>query len=77
MIDREGVMTRSAEIDQAFDDLVCDVSAKLEAGKAVDLVAIGSEYPEHIDRLRKLLPTLHGLHRGADARRTDPSPAAT
>jgi WD40 repeat protein/serine/threonine protein kinase len=52
---------RSADVDQAFDDLVCEVSAKLEAGEGVDLDAIAVEHPEHADRLRKLLPTLEAM----------------
>ena len=61
MTDRQSVVNRSAEVDQAFDDLVCEVSAKLEAGEAVDLDAIAVEHPEQVDRLRKLLPTLQAF----------------
>ena len=61
MTAREDAVDRSAEIDQVFDDLVCEVSTKLEVGEAVDLDAIAVEHPEHVDRLRKLLPTLQAM----------------
>ena len=61
MIDRESVADRPAEIDEAFDELVCEVSAKLEGGEAVDLDAIAAVHPEHVERLGKLLPTLQAM----------------
>ena len=68
MTDRDEVSDSRAEIDQALDDLVCEVSAKLEAGEPVDLEQIAVEHPRHVDRLRKLIPTLRAM---AELRHSD------
>ena len=61
MIEPGNVVIRSCEADQDFDALVCEVSAKLEAGESVDFGAIAAEHPKDVDRLRKLLPTLQAM----------------
>ena len=61
MTEAKNVVDCSAETDQTFDALVCEVSAKLEAGRPVDLDAIADEHPQHVDGLRKLLPTLEAM----------------
>jgi hypothetical protein len=60
MIDPEQASDSWTEIDQAFDDLVCKVSAKLETGEPVDLAQVAVEHPQYVDRLRKLLPHAPG-----------------
>jgi serine/threonine protein kinase len=50
-----------AEAEGAFDALVYEVAAKLESGEPVDLDALAVDHPEHVDRLRKLLPTLQAM----------------
>jgi len=52
---------RQADADAAFDELVFDISARLQAGQSVDLDAIGLAHPELAERLRKLLPTLQAM----------------
>ena len=61
MIEPENVVDPTCQADQDFDALVCEVSAKLEAGESVDLDVIAVEHPKHVDRLRKLLPTLQAM----------------
>ena len=40
MIGRDELPESSFEIDQVFDDLVCEISSKLEAGESIDLDAV-------------------------------------
>jgi probable HAF family extracellular repeat protein len=47
--------------DSAFDALVYEVSARLEAGEAVDVDAVAIEHPAHAERLGRLLPTLQAM----------------
>ncbi len=47
--------------DQEFDALVFRVSTALDAGQSLDLTEIAAEHPQHIERLRKLLPTLQAM----------------
>jgi WD40 repeat protein len=61
MIEPKSMVDRTSEADQEFDALICEVSAKLEAGQSADLDAIATEHPEHVERLRKLLPTLQAM----------------
>lgn len=50
-----------ADLDHQFDQLVCEVSAKLEAGRSIDLDALAEAHPQHAERLRRLLPTLQAV----------------
>jgi hypothetical protein len=50
-----------AEAEGTFDAMVYEVATKLESGEPVDLDAIAGDHPEHVDRLRKLLPTLQAM----------------
>jgi serine/threonine protein kinase len=61
MTDRDKRLDQSAATDQALDDLVCEVSRKLEAGEAVDFEAIAAEHPDHVDRIRELFSTLQAM----------------
>jgi tetratricopeptide (TPR) repeat protein len=47
--------------EEALGRLVERLTARLQAGEAVDEEAILREYPEHADALRRLLPTLRVL----------------
>lgn len=51
----------STGIDQALGWVVEQVTARLEAGEALDAEAVAREYPDHADELRELLPTLAAL----------------
>ena len=61
MNEPQGISLPTSELDQSFDVLVCQVSAKLEAGQSVDLNSLADEHPEHLARLRQLLPTLQAM----------------
>jgi hypothetical protein len=50
-----------ADLDHQFDQLVCEVSANLEAGRPVDVDALAEAHPQHAERLRRLLPTLQAM----------------
>ena len=52
---------KSSTIDQEFDELVCEISAKLEIGDSVDLAEYQRHYPEHGERLKRLWPTLMAM----------------
>ncbi len=71
----------STSEDRAFDALVFRVSADIEAGHSVDLTALAAEHPQHIGRLRKLLPTLQAMadlgHSGPRPRDQGPAPRKT
>ncbi|MCH7685332.1 MAG: serine/threonine protein kinase [Planctomycetes bacterium] len=61
MTDPKSVAMKKADVDQEFDAIVCEVSAKLESGQSVDLDALADKHPQHTGRLRKLLPTLQAI----------------
>jgi len=61
MIRPKSLAARTLDADRVFDALVAQVSAKLEAGEPVDPDEFADEYPEHIERLRKLFPTLRAM----------------
>ena len=44
--------------DSALDDLIEELTAKIHSGEAVDLAEIARRYPEHAERLRRLMPAL-------------------
>jgi eukaryotic-like serine/threonine-protein kinase len=52
------ITSQATNADAAFDALVCQISARLEAGEAIDFDRLAVEAPAHADRLRQLLPTL-------------------
>src|SRR5262245_50689450 len=64
----------SASVDPAFADLVEELTARLQAGEAVDVEACAHDRPEHAEQLRQLLPALRLL---ADASRSGGSPTAS
>ena len=43
---------------QAFDALVFEVTEKIASGETVGLDGLARDHPEHIEKLRQLLPTL-------------------
>jgi serine/threonine protein kinase/WD40 repeat protein/tetratricopeptide (TPR) repeat protein len=47
--------------DPAFDLLVDDLIARLQAGEAPDWSALGREHPEYVNRLRSMAPALQAL----------------
>jgi serine/threonine-protein kinase len=55
--------------DKGFADLIEDLTARLQAGQAVDLDALRHDHPEYADRLEQLLPALRLL---ADVSRSRP-----
>ena len=67
---------RTAGEDAAFDELVYEVSARIEAGELVDPEALAQAHPQHAQRLRKLLPTLQAVAElGHSPTRADGEPA--
>lgn len=44
--------------DPILDDLIYEITEKIESGKSVDLKRYAREHPEHIEQLRRLLPML-------------------
>ena len=49
------------QADREFDDLVWEVSAKIEAGESIDLAALREAWPEHFERLQGVLPALQAM----------------
>lgn len=47
--------------DQVFEQLIEEVTARLQTGEAIDLSEISSKHPEYSDRLRQLLPSMQAL----------------
>jgi serine/threonine protein kinase len=41
-----------------LDNLIDDLAARIQAGKAVDIEALAGEYPEHASELRRVLPAM-------------------
>jgi serine/threonine protein kinase len=79
-------MTQSAahaqsvsQSDKRFADLVEELTARLQAGEAVELESYRRDHPEHAERIEQLLPALR-LLADASQSRTDgllaPTPAA-
>ncbi len=55
-------LTPSAtENDKQLAELVEEITRKLEAGERIDVNAYASHYPDQVDPLRKLIPTLEAL----------------
>ena len=64
-------MAGSANDDATFHALLAKVSERLESGEKVDPTDFADEYPIHVERLRKLLPTLVAM---ADLGHADSDP---
>jgi serine/threonine-protein kinase len=54
--DRLAILSEGA--DAVLDDLVEVLTARLQAGESVDLDEVACRHPEHVERLRRLLPAL-------------------
>ncbi len=67
------VVSGSRNTEEALGRLVERLTARLQAGEALDEEAVLREHPEHADALRRLLPTLRVL--GELGSRCDPSRA--
>jgi serine/threonine protein kinase/Flp pilus assembly protein TadD len=50
-----------SQSDKGFADLVEELTARLQAGEAVDPEALRRDHPDHADRLEQLLPALRLL----------------
>src|SRR3954463_12740831 len=53
----------SAAVDSAFGRLVEDLTARLQAGEAVDWPAVAPDHPDHADELAAVRPALEMLGR--------------
>ena len=65
-------MTTSVAADPALNDLIDELTARLQAGEALDLDAVCVEHPDHAETLRRLLPALQvlaDLSRSVDERK--------
>src|SRR5262245_6761381 len=62
----------TASTDQALADIMDRISARLHQGERIELDALLAEYPEHVERLRQLWPTLKLL---ANASQSNGKPA--
>ena len=51
----------SAVVDSAFGRLVEDLTARLQAGEAVDWLAVAQDHPDHADELAAVPPALEML----------------
>jgi serine/threonine protein kinase len=68
-------MTTSVAADPALNDLIDELTARLQSGEALDLDAVCAEHPEHAETLRRLLPALQvlaDLSRSVDERKLWP-----
>jgi serine/threonine protein kinase len=54
-------MTTSVAADPALNDLIDELTARLQAGETVDFDAVIAQHPDHADTLRRLLPALQVL----------------
>ncbi|MBL7223580.1 MAG: serine/threonine protein kinase, partial [Candidatus Brocadiae bacterium] len=61
MSTRKASSSRATDDSLAFDALVEEVSAKLEAGEAINADDYAQDYPQHVEALRQLLPTLEAM----------------
>ncbi len=59
MASQVGTIRRSS--DEAFDQLLEELTVQIQAGLPVDLGACASEHPEYAERLRKLMPAMQAL----------------
>jgi WD40 repeat protein/serine/threonine protein kinase len=74
MIPQAPLRPTNSSIDPALADLVEELTAKLQAGEAVDADAILRAHPEHAEQLRQLLPALEMLV-GLSGSREESGPA--
>ena len=51
----------SCSVDQVLDQLVAEITDKVQAGDAVDLDDFIQDYPEHADQMKRLLPSIQAL----------------
>ena len=58
MTERLATSGATSGVEAEFARLVAEITSKLQAGQAIDLELLAADVPEHIDRLRQLLPTL-------------------
>ena len=61
MTSRVPTSARPASADPAFDLLVDELIARLQAGQPPDWSALAREHPEYVGRLRSLAPALEAL----------------
>jgi serine/threonine protein kinase len=61
MIQPASAVSQPGSADRVFAELVEELTAKLQAGEAVDIDALARKHPEHADRVRQLLPALEVL----------------
>jgi serine/threonine protein kinase len=61
MIEQTNSDSGDIEAGQAFDDLIDEVTDRLHAGQTVDVDDYARRFPDHADRLRKLVPTMQAM----------------
>src|SRR5262249_14293255 len=50
-----------SSLDPVLEDLVAEITDRLQAGDPVDLAGYLARYPEYVDELRRLLPALERM----------------
>jgi len=61
MSDALSLSERSSQADEAFAELVTEITSKLQAGQPVDVQAYIGQAPQHEQRLRRLIPAVEAL----------------
>jgi tetratricopeptide (TPR) repeat protein len=61
MIQSASAVSQPNSADRVFAELVEELTARLQAGEAVDIDVLAREHPEYAEKLRRLLPALEVL----------------